>query len=98
MHPITHRLRRRRELQRRKSALGVAAKQRLRLERADQAAAAWPLAGLCLLRIHAAHDGRTAALEVVGQKDCTIVGTHRAMVSQLSKIITAAIRRHKARK
>ena len=85
-------------MQRRKSALGVAAKMRLRLDRADQAAAAWPLAGLCLLRIHAAPDGRTAALQVIGQRDCTIVGTHRAMVSRVAKIIEAAIARQRERK
>jgi hypothetical protein len=85
-------------LQRRKSALGVAAKHRLRLERADQAAAAWPLAGLLLLRIHAAPDGRTAALQVVGQQDRVIVGSMRTLRARLATIITKAIARHHARK
>ena len=98
MHPTPHRLRRRRDLQRRKSALGVAAKKRLRLERASEAAAAWPLAGLCLLRIHAAPDGRHAALQVVGQKDCVIVGSLRTLRARLATILTNAIARHHARK
>ena len=98
MNPTTHRLRRHRDLQKRKSALGVAAKQRLRMERADQAAASWPLAGLCLLRRHAAPDGRTAALQVVGQNDCVIVGSMRTLHARLATIITNAIARHHARK
>ena len=98
MNPKTRRLRRHRELQKRKSALGVEARARKRQAEANAACIHWPVVGLCLLRITAAPDGRHAALEVAGQFDCTIVGTHRAMVSQLSKIITAAIRRHKARK
>jgi len=63
MNPTHRKLRRRNEIQRRKSAAGVAAREHLRLERNTDLPARWPLVRSVLLSVYAAPDGRHMAIQ-----------------------------------
>jgi hypothetical protein len=50
----------------------------------------------CLV-VTASPDGRHAGLHVIGREERYVVGTHRALVGRLGKMIDEAIARRRAR-
>lgn len=88
MNPTRRKLRRRNEIQRRKSAAGVAARERLRMERNADLPTRWPLVRSVLLSVYAAPDGRHMALRAAdGCGEVHLCGSERATRGALARMI-----------
>jgi len=88
MNPTHRKLRRRNEIQRRKSASGVAERERLRMERNADLPTRWPLVRSLLLSVYAAPDGRHMALQAAdGAGTVYRCGSERAVRGALSSML-----------
>jgi hypothetical protein len=88
MNPTHRKLRRRNDIQRRKSAAGVAARERLRMERNADLPTRWPLVRSVLLSVYAAPDGRHVAMRSAdGRGEVYVCGSERAARAAVSRMI-----------
>lgn len=77
-------LRKRRAKLRERAMKGVAARERLRIERVESVGN-WQKIGVLLVAMKAAPDGKHMAIAVHGRLDWTICGTERAVRSALAR-------------
>jgi len=97
-NPKARRMRRNRDLQRKRSLAGVAARERNRLARAQECAA-WVPIGHFVVSVTASTTERAMGLQVWGPDGrWTRVGTHRACVASLARMIEEARERAMNRK
>ena len=97
-NPKARRMRRNRDLQRKRSLAGVAARERNRLARAQECEA-WETVGHFCLTVTASADNLAMGLQVWGPSGLwTRTGTHRACVAALARMIEEARKRAMNRK
>jgi hypothetical protein len=88
MNPTHRKLRRRNDIQRRKSAAGVAARERLRMERNADLPTRWPLVRSVLVCVYAAPDGRHVALRAAdGVGEVHVCGSERTTRAAVSRML-----------
>ena len=94
--PRRRKARRYRDIQRGKSALGVAARERNRMARMSDAGQ-WRQVGLfvCVLEAHA--DGRHFGVRIIGRDDRRQVGTWRTCAAAVGRLWREAAKRQEAR-